>query len=62
MRWRIIKSGKLNPAENMAIDEAVMQEVIKGNSEPTIRFYDWNPPTLSFGYHQNFDEREITQR
>ena len=40
----------------MAIDEAVMQEIIKGNSEPTIRFYDWNPPTLSFGYHQNFDD------
>jgi len=62
MRWRIVKSGKLSPAENMAIDEAVMLGVIAGKSEPTIRFYDWNPPTLSFGYHQKFkdeiDERE----
>ncbi|RLC52045.1 MAG: octanoyltransferase [Candidatus Cloacimonadota bacterium] len=58
MRWRIVKSGKLSPAENMALDEAIMQGIITGKSEPTIRFYDWDPPTLSFGYHQSF-ENEI---
>jgi len=55
-KWRIIISGKLPPAENMAIDEAVMLGIIKGNSLPTIRFYDWNKPTASFGYNQVLDD------
>ena len=51
-------SGKLNPYENMAIDEAIFNGVIAGTSDPTIRFYDWDPPTASFGYHQQA-EKEI---
>jgi lipoate-protein ligase A len=47
-----MKSGKLNPAENMAIDEAIFQGVIEGISDPTIRFYDWEPSTVSCGYNQ----------
>ncbi len=52
MKWRILVSGKCSPAENMAIDEAIFQNLIEGRSYPTIRFYDWDPPTLSYGYHQ----------
>lgn len=57
-KWRIIVSDKLSSAENMAIDEAVMNGVIEGSSLPTIRFYDWVQPTASFGYNQ-FWEKEI---
>ncbi len=52
MLWRILYSGRDNPARNMAIDEAIMDGVIKGSSLPTIRFYDWSPPTVSCGYNQ----------
>ena len=55
-KWRILCHGKLSPEMNMAIDEAVFLEVIRGNSKPTLRFYDWNPPTLSYGYNQNIDK------
>ncbi len=58
MKWRIMVSGKLKPNENMAIDEAILNGVIAGTSDPTIRFYDWDPPTASLGYHQQF-EKEV---
>lgn len=52
MKWRVINSGRCSPAENMAIDEAIMQGVIRGVSTPVIRFYDWDPATVSCGYNQ----------
>lgn len=52
MKRRFIISGKLSPARNMAIDEAVFVGVSEGRSFPTIRFYDWEPPTVSCGYNQ----------
>ncbi len=58
MKWRILKQGKLSPAENMAIDDAIFELIQEGKSTPLIRFYDWNPPTLSLGYHQNA-EKEV---
>jgi lipoyl(octanoyl) transferase len=53
MDWRFVISGKMDPYMNMAIDETIYKEVSQGNSPPTIRFYDWNPATFSFGYNQN---------
>ncbi len=51
-KWRILIDGNHGYAMNMAIDEAIMRMVAEGKSEPTIRFYGWEPPTLSIGYHQ----------
>ena len=51
--WRFIISGKMAPAENMAVDEAILEGVIKGVAPQTIRVYDWDPPTISFGFHQD---------
>jgi len=56
--WRIIVDKKKSPAENMARDEAILNGLISGNSLPTIRFYDWNPSTVSCGYNQQV-EKEI---
>ena len=58
MRWRILVSPKLRPAENMAIDEAILLGIINNESPPTIRFYDWEPSTVSYGYNQKV-EKEI---
>ncbi|WP_413382381.1 biotin/lipoate A/B protein ligase family protein [Alkalihalobacillus sp. 1P02AB] len=56
--WRFINSGKCSPAYNMALDEALLEWHSKGLIPPTIRFYGWNPATLSIGYFQKV-EKEI---
>ncbi len=37
---------------NMALDEAILEGVIAGESLPTLRLYAWTPPCLSIGYAQ----------
>ncbi|KHF31133.1 Octanoyltransferase LipM [Anoxybacillus sp. BCO1] len=56
--WRFIDSGNCSPAFNMALDEALLEWHSEGHFPPTIRFYGWNPPTLSIGYFQKV-EKEI---
>ncbi|MGQ9026471.1 lipoate--protein ligase family protein [Bacillus licheniformis] len=56
--WRFIDSGRRDPAFNMALDEALLFWRSENKIPPTIRFYGWNPPTLSVGYFQNI-EKEI---
>jgi len=57
-QWRLLRTGNRSPAENMAIDEAILIAYGEGGGVPTIRFYGWNPPTLSIGCFQKA-EREI---
>jgi len=54
MIWRLLVAGKSDPSYNMAVDEAIMLGIRDGTSEPTVRFYDWDPPTVSCGYNQSF--------
>ncbi|KMK77337.1 lipoate--protein ligase family protein [Alkalihalobacillus pseudalcaliphilus] len=42
----------------MALDEALLEWHSEGKIPPTIRFYGWNPATLSIGYFQKV-EKEI---
>ncbi|WP_078545797.1 lipoate--protein ligase family protein [Litchfieldia alkalitelluris] len=56
--WRFIDSGDCSPEFNMALDEALLEWHSKGVIPPTIRFYGWNPATLSIGYFQKV-EKEI---
>ncbi|MFC0269918.1 biotin/lipoate A/B protein ligase family protein [Metabacillus herbersteinensis] len=56
--WRFIDSGNCSPAFNMAMDEALLEWHSAGKIPPTIRFYGWDPPTLSVGYFQKV-EKEI---
>lgn len=50
--WRLIFSGPADGATNMAVDEAILQEVSAGRSPATLRFYAWSPPCLSLGMAQ----------
>lgn len=61
-RWRFINSGKRKPYENMAMDEAILFGVINKNTPPAIRVYDWDPPTVSFGYHQKIQEHILIDK
>jgi len=56
--WRFIDSGNCSPFFNMALDEALLDWNSEGIIPPTIRFYGWNPATLSVGYFQKA-EKEI---
>ncbi|MBD3366788.1 MAG: hypothetical protein GF405_01285 [Candidatus Eisenbacteria bacterium] len=42
----------------MAVDEAVLAAVNRGEAPPTVRVYGWEPPTVSTGYSQDI-EREL---
>ncbi|WP_313798307.1 biotin/lipoate A/B protein ligase family protein [Cytobacillus sp.] len=56
--WRFIDSGAGSPSFNMALDEALLDWNSVGKIPPVIRFYGWNPATLSIGYFQKV-EKEI---
>lgn len=58
MKWGFIDSGERSPAFNMALDEALLDWHSEGSIPPIIRFYGWNPSTLSVGYFQKV-EKEI---
>jgi lipoate-protein ligase A len=40
----------------MAVDAALLEGVAAGTSPPTIRFYAWDPPTVSLGRFQEVGE------
>jgi lipoate-protein ligase A len=50
--WRLICSGPLTGAMNMALDEALLEAVARGSSPPVLRLYRWAPPAVSLGYFQ----------
>jgi len=55
---RILNDPALDGATNMALDEALLTRVGRGESQPTLRFYQWNPPTISLGYFQPYSAYE----
>lgn len=58
MNWRYIPYQSYDSYFNMAIDEAILIAHSEGKAPPTLRFYGWQPATLSIGYFQRAD-REI---
>lgn len=56
--WLFINTKKRDPYFNMALDEALLNWVSEGKMQPVIRFYGWEPKTLSIGYFQRL-EKEI---
>jgi len=51
-KWRLICSGPLKGSLNMALDEALLEEVAAGRSEAVLRIYRWFPAAVSLGYGQ----------
>ncbi len=56
--WRLLLDGERDGPSNMAIDEAILEAVIEGQSLPTLRFYGWSPPCLSLGRNQPLAEAD----
>jgi lipoate-protein ligase A len=57
MNWFILNSGKCDAAFNMALDEALLENVSQ-LGKPVLRFYGWTEPAATFGYFQKFSEVE----
>src|SRR5207249_6786109 len=53
--WRLLVAEPCDGATNMAIDEALWRGRHAGTSPPTVRFFAWDPPTVSVGYGQPLD-------
>lgn len=56
--WNFINTGSHDPYYNMAMDEALLNFVSRGEIDPVVRFYTWNPATLTVGYFQRL-KKEI---
>lgn len=55
-KWYFINSGPCTPSYNMALDEALLDWHSEGSIPPVIRFYEWNPATLTIGYFQKAEK------
>ena len=53
--WRLLAGFGLPGPLSMAIDEALLESVIAGGV-PVVRFYTWQPATLSLGTNQPLGE------
>jgi lipoate-protein ligase A len=53
---RLIPLNAGGSAENMAIDQALLESVDDAG-QPVLRLYTWSQPTLSLGYFQRIDAR-----
>jgi lipoate-protein ligase A len=51
MRWRVLHTPPLPGAENMALDEALLERA-RHSGEAVARVYGWTRPTLSLGRNQ----------
>lgn len=54
--WRLVLSPPDRGAWNMAVDEAILEHIRRGESLPTLRLYAWDPACLSLGHAQPFGD------
>ncbi|MEL6352347.1 MAG: lipoate--protein ligase family protein [Cyanobacteria bacterium J06627_28] len=50
--WRLIPLYEGTGIEQMAIDSWLLDQHVRGLQPPSLRFYTWQSPTISLGYHQ----------
>ena len=55
--FRLLVTEPLDGALNMALDEALLLGRLAGTTPPTLRFFAWEPATVSLGYGQALDHR-----
>jgi len=59
--WLLLNSGPCEAAYNMALDEALLENVAR-LGQPVLRFYGWTEPAATFGYFQKYAEIEVVTR
>jgi lipoyl(octanoyl) transferase len=58
-QWRLMTTHPLEGIYNMAIDEALLGSVARGDSVPVLRLYAWSPACLSLGYGQRASDADL---
>ena len=55
--FRLLVTEPLDGALNMALDDALLEGRLADTAPPTLRFFAWEPATISLGYGQPLDHR-----
>ncbi|MBM4325533.1 MAG: DUF116 domain-containing protein [Deltaproteobacteria bacterium] len=53
--FRLLDTGHMTAAENMALDQIILEEVAEKKSPLTLRFLQFSPLAALVGYHQDVD-------
>ena len=57
LNWRLIITGPMNAAANMAMDEAILREIENAEDAPNVlRLYQWEKPSISLGNSQKAEK------
>jgi len=59
--WRLLTTPPARGAWNMAVDEAILEHIGRGESIPTLRLYAWTPACLSLGHAQPFADVDMAR-
>lgn len=51
--WRLLDTGLRSAAENMALDDVLLECRAKGSAPDTLRLLRFKPPAVLVGYHQD---------
>ncbi|TXT54406.1 MAG: hypothetical protein BAJATHORv1_70106 [Candidatus Thorarchaeota archaeon] len=54
--WRLLDTGVLSGAENMALDDVILECRSENETPNTVRFLQFNPSTVLVGYHQSIEQ------
>lgn len=58
--WRLLDTGVLSAAENMALDDVILEARSKKFSPNTLRFLQFDPPAVLVGYYQSIKQEVRT--
>jgi lipoate-protein ligase A len=59
--WRLLITPASHGAWNMAVDEAILEHIGRGESPATLRLYAWEPACLSLGYAQPYTDVDLAR-
>ncbi len=54
--WRLLDTGVRSAAENMALDDVILECKSAGKVPNTLRFLQFKPPAVLVGYHQAIEQ------
>lgn len=60
-KWRLLDTGHRSAAENMALDDVILDCRAKGLVPDTVRFLQFDPPAVLVGYHQAVEQEVRTE-
>ncbi|MHA1768534.1 MAG: lipoate--protein ligase family protein [Candidatus Thorarchaeota archaeon] len=59
--WRLLDTGILPAAQNMALDDILLECSAESNTPSTLRFLQFNPAAVLVGYHQSVEQEVRTE-